>query len=116
MAQGFTLPPLNVKNLTPAGTTQATATPIKAGWSPGLLLVNGTAVGGILLPPGSKGLWFFLKNTGTTQLALLWVYPASGQSIDNLSANAFLQMGPQTSIMLIADGAGKWHTFPTVPS
>ena len=116
MAQGVTLAPFGVKTLTAGGTTQATATAIKSIWSPSLVLVKGTAVGGVVLPPASKGNWFFIKNIGTTQLALLWVYPASGNFIDQLAVNAFLQLSPQTAALVIADGSGTWHTVPTVPS
>ena len=116
MAQGQVLPPFGVKTITVTGTTQATATKIKALWSPSLILVKGTAVGGVVLPPASKGLWFYVKNVGTLQLALLWLYPASGNFINQLAVNAFLQMGPQTSVLLVADSSGTWHSVPTVPS
>ena len=116
MAQGLALAPFGVKTITVAGTTQATATPIKAIWSPSLILVKGTAVGGAVLPPASKGLWFYVKNIGTQQLALLWLYPASGNFINQLDVNAFLRLGPQTSALFVADGSGVWHSVPTVPS
>ena len=116
MAQGLVLPPFGVKALTVGGTSQTMATQIKALWSPSLILVKGTAVGGAVLPPASKGLWFYIKNIGTDQLALLWLYPASGNFINQLAVNAFLQMGPQTSALFVADGSGIWHSVPTVPS
>lgn len=116
MAQGLVLPPFSVKTITVGGTTQATATQIKAIWSPSLILVQGTAIGGAVLPPASKGLWFYVKNVGTLEMATLYLYPASGNFINQLAVNAFLSMGPQTSAMLIADQSGVWHTIPTIPS
>ncbi len=108
---------LNVETLTVAGTSQTTATAILAIWSPALILAAGDSVAGISLPRASKGRVFEVKNTGPLGgLGGLNVYPAVGDSINALAANAPLVMDARTAARFVATSATVWETLPNVPS
>ena len=108
-------PFLHVLSITPAGTAQSDATAIPNS-SPAVILAAGNSWGGIVLPTASRGKTFWVKNTGTTELSGLRVYPASGDSINALSADAYLEMEEGTSAMFVAISSTVWDTCPSLPS
>ena len=106
---------LHVLTLTPAGTTQSDATAIPNS-SPAVVLASGTSWNGLLLPTASRGKTFWIKNTGTTELSGLRVYPSTDDSINALAVNAYLEMEENTSAMFVAISSTVWYTFPLLPS
>jgi len=108
--------PFNSEVMSPAGSDQGSATLIRQRFSPGLIMAAGDAVTGLRLPAASKGKIFYIKNTGTNQLAILYVYPAVGNAVNSLAVNSPIQLGPQTSATFIAGDSTTWHTIPVVPS
>ena len=106
---------LHVLSVTPAGTAQSDATVIPNS-SPAVILAAGNSWNGLVLPTASRGKTFWIKNTGTTELSGLRVYPASGDSINALAANAYLEMEENTSAMFVAISSTVWYTFPLLPS
>lgn len=119
MAQGSVrsrgVPFLHVLSLTPAGTTQATATAIVDA-SPGIVLAAGDSWTGIRLPTASRGKTFWVKNTGTKELGRLRVYPATGDQINALAVNAYIQMEEETFAMFVAISSTVWYSLPLLPS
>ena len=108
-------PFLHVVTVTPAGTSQSTAASIPNS-SPGVILAAGNSWNGVVLPTAGRGKTFWVKNTGTTELGGLRVFPASGDSINALAADAYLEMEENTSAMFVAISSTVWYTFPALPS
>ncbi len=109
--------PLNVYALIAGGQGQSSATKVSDALCPGLVMVSGDGSGdGVALPVASKGKFLYIHNTGTNQLATLYVYPAAGNSINAQAVNTPLVMPPQTSCALVADRLNTWHTIPVLPS
>ena len=109
------IPFLHVLTPVPGGTIQTDATAIVDS-SPALVLSAGTSWGGIRLPTASRGKTFWIQNTGTHELAQLRVYPATGDSINELAADTYLEMEEGASAMFIASSSTVWYTVPRVPS
>ena len=109
------VPFLHVLTLVPTGTAQSDATAVPDS-SPALLLASGTSWNGIRLPTASRGKTFWVKNTGTTELSGLRVYPATDDSINALAVNTYLEMAMNTSAMFVAISSTVWNTFPLLPS
>jgi len=109
---------INVELLTAAGTVQADATAIPRRSSPGFVVVlNADDAVGIRLPTATKGKIFHVKNTGTGGFSgILNVYPAVGDNINALSANAPLLMATLTAATFIAKDSTTWYTIPLLPS
>jgi len=105
--------PLNVELVTPAGTTQATATAIPANASPALIVSAGDGTAGIRLPKAVKGKAYAIKNTGG---AALLVYPAEGDGINAIIADSPLSIAALKSCDIIASGSVTWYTVPLLPS
>lgn len=109
--------PLNVQALTAAGSTQSTATAIKAVASPGGIVTTGNFTAGLRLPVASEGKLFFIKNLGNAGgFGALNVYPATGHKINGLATNAPLVMNDLTSAIFVAFSSTQWYTFPLLPS
>jgi hypothetical protein len=115
MAQHNGTPVFHVELVVPAGTSQATATQIPVLSSPALVLAAGNSWAAIKLPVASKGKRFDIKNTNPVQLGNLLVFPANGDSINALGANASISLPPVTAATFIADASRTWHTVPVVP-
>ena len=108
---------LRVEVMTVTGGTQVDAAQIPLKSSPALVIAAGVGVAGIKLPPASKGMTFFVKNTGTSGfLGILKVYPATGHQINTLGANVAIQMATLTSAIFIAANSTTWYTFSFLPS
>lgn len=89
--------------LTGAGTTLATGTAINAGFNVFTTVAAGT---GGTLPSCETGdsLWVF-NNTGTNALT---VYPDSGSTINQLSANVGVLLAPYTGIIFSRVSSTGW--------
>lgn len=108
---------LSVEIVTVTGGVQSDAAAIPTKSSPALVVAAGDGVAGIRLPKASKGMIFFVKNTGTTGfLGILKVYPATGHQINTLGANIAMQMATLTSAVFIAANSTTWYTFSFLPS
>lgn len=108
---------LNVEVLAVAGGTQDTATAVPVKSSPALIVSAGDGVGGIRLPLASKGMTFFIKNTGTTGfMGILRVYPGLGDAINLLGVNNPILMATLTSAVFVAADSTTWYTLSFLPS
>ncbi len=105
---------LNVESVTAAGTTQATAADIKAGWSPALILATGNGTVGVKLPPASKGRLFYVKNLAAA--STLNIYPNTSDAINALGSDTVLTIAAATTVILVASSASQWYTVPLLPS
>jgi hypothetical protein len=98
--------------LAATGATQATATALTAGFT---LVVGGAAATGVILPSSTtlgSGAICAVYNYNATAIN---VYPATGDAVNNLAANAAVSLPATTSSIFIA-GPLRWSGFPRVPS
>lgn len=70
---------------------------------------------GIRLPAAAAGGVHIIKNSDAAN-AVLKVYPATGDAINALAANASLDMAAKTSAILVALDATTWYSIPLLPS
>lgn len=109
--------PLSVQTVTVAGTSQSDATLIHRHWSPGLILAAGDDLAGLRLPMATKGArYYYVKNTGLTQLSILKVYPPTDAQINSLGTNVVLNMAPGAAAIFVAASRSQWYTFSLLPS
>jgi predicted RecA/RadA family phage recombinase len=111
-AKAAVSPVLPTATVAAAGTVQGDATQIATG----LTLVTGADdAKGVLLPAASAGLICYVKSSVANKILKVW--PATGDAINALSANAALSLasGP-TPVILVALDATTWYSFPLVPS
>lgn len=97
-----------------AGSVQGDATEVGASTG----FVHGTGADGtkgIKLPAASAGKTIIVKNSDAAN-AILKVYPATGDAINALSANAAISMAAKTSAVFVALDATTWYTVPLLPS
>lgn len=95
-----------------AGSNQGDAAAITAGFT---LVTDANATKGVVLPAASAGLVVIIKNADAAN-AVLKVYPASGDAINALAANASYDMAAKTSMLLVAYDATTWYTVPLLAS
>jgi hypothetical protein len=67
----------------------------------------------VVLPAASAGLVVIIKNGAA---ATLKIYPASGDAINALSANASYDIVADTSTLLVAYDSTTWYSVPLVAS
>jgi len=91
-----------------AGTNQATGTAVSAGTTY-VTAADGTK--GVTLPAAVAGMKIKIINTVATQG--LVVYPATGGTINSLSANAGYVVSPGGVVELIATSATQWYAAAT---
>lgn len=104
---------VTVASVAAAGSTQGDATAITE-TGPALIEVTGAdATKGAALPAAAAGQVLFVKNAAA---AVLKLYPASGDAINGLAANASLDMAANTSAVLCAKDGTTWYTIPLLPS
>lgn len=97
-----------------AGSTQSDATAIGA--STGFAHCTGAdATKGVKLPAATAGKVVIVKNSDAAN-AVLKVYPATGDAINALSANAALSMAAKTCAVFVALDTTTWYTAPLLPS
>jgi len=95
-----------------AGSNQGNAAAVTAGFT---LVTDANATKGVVLPAASAGLVVIIKNADAAN-AVLKVYPASGDAINALAANASYDMAAKTSMLLVAYDATTWYTVPLLAS
>jgi len=93
----------NASGLSAAGTTQGTATAITNQTNE--FTTVGSGQGGIL-PSPEQGEFIFVANAGANALL---VYPASGHSINALSANTAFSLAAGKNAMFWAATSSKWY-------
>lgn len=105
----------DVLSLLALGTNQGNAALITA-TAPGNVLATGAdATKGIRLPAATIGKVYNIKNSDAAN-AVLKVYPATGETINALAADAAISMAAKTSATFMCVVAGAWLTIPLVPS
>lgn len=107
------LPPVRVPvyAVTALGSGQSDAAPLIEGLNV-VTGANGTL--GVVLPTAVPGMVVYIK--GVTA-GVLKVYPATGGTINALSANAAMSLASGAiPAVLVASSATQWYTIPLVPS
>ena len=103
---------LNSSTVAATGSAQTDA----AALSPGFNLATGAdAAKGVILPAAVAGLVVIVKNADAAN-AVLKVYPATGDAINALAANASYDITNLTSTLLVAYDATTWYSVPLVAS
>lgn len=92
------------------GSTQADATSIKEGMT---VVTAGDATKGVVLPPAEAGMRVVVKNGAA---AILKVYPASGDAVNALAANAAISLAANVTATFVAIDGTTWYTLPLLPS
>ena len=98
-----------------AGTNQATATALTAGFS---WVTAADATKGVALPTGVAGLIVIVKNDDTAN-AVLKVYSANdgnSAAINAVASGTAYSMAAKTSCMFVAYSATQWFSVPLVAS
>ena len=98
-----------------AGSTQGDAGAVTAASGAFIHGTGADGTKGIVLPAAAAGKIYFVKNADAAN-AILKVYPASGDEINALAADAALSMAAKTSATFIALDATTWYTIPLLPS
>lgn len=102
---------LAVNAVAAAGSAQGDAGSLGQGLSV-VSAADGTK--GVVLPTAVAGMTVYVKNTAA---AVLKVYPASGGTINALSANAAISLASgATPAIFVASSATQWYTIPLLPS
>lgn len=108
------LPNLTPASLAAAGSAQGDAVAI--GSTVGFAFITGAdGTKGAVLPAAVAGKVIVVKNSDAAN-AILKLYPASGDAINALAANASLNMAAKTSALLVCLDATTWYTVPLLPS
>lgn len=89
-----------------AASDQAGATPLTAAFN--RVTTVATAGDSVRLPSAVPGASLFVTNASATSMD---VFPATGQSINALSANAAFAMAGGVTAMFICSVAGTWNTI-----
>lgn len=94
------------------GSAQTDAAALSAGFN---LATGADATKGVILPAAAAGLVIIVKNDDAAN-AVLKVYPATGDAINALSANASYNMAAKTSMLIVAYDSTTWYTVPLLAS
>jgi predicted RecA/RadA family phage recombinase len=92
------------------GSTQTDAAQLGEGFT---LVTAADATKGVKLPAAAAGKRIEIKNGAA---AILKIYPATGDAINALSANAAFSIAASTSVVLVAYDATTWYSIPLLPS
>lgn len=103
---------LEVDTVAATGSAQGDAAQLASGFS---LVTGADATKGAVLPAAEAGMVAIVKNEDSAN-AVLPLYPASGDGINALAADASLDMAAKTSVLLVALDATTWYTLPLLPS
>ena len=106
---------LTVAALAAAGSAQGDAGAIVSASGAFIHATGADATKGIILPAATAGQIFIIKNSDAAN-AVLKVYPATGDAINALAANAALSMAAKTSALFVALDTTTWYTLPLLPS
>jgi hypothetical protein len=90
-----------------AGTTQGTATGLVSNINN--VTVVTAAAAGVRLPTAVAGMRILVRNSDSADT--LSIYPATGGTINALSANAAFTLAAGSTIELMATTATQWYTF-----
>ncbi len=90
-----------------AGTTQGTATALVSNINN--VTVVTTAAAGVILPTAVAGMRILVRNSDSADT--LSIYPATGGTINALSANAAFTLAAGSTTELMATTATQWYTF-----
>ena len=103
---------LFIKSATVAatGSVQGDAAAVTSGFT---LVSAADGTKGVVLPAAAAGLVCIIKNNAA---AALKIYPASGDAINALSANAAYSITNLTSTVLVAYDSTTWYSVPLVAS
>jgi hypothetical protein len=91
-----------------AGSTQADATALTVDYNVATTVASST---GVKLPTATAGRRIIIVNKGANTLS---IYPATGGTIDALSANAAIQVAANGSIELMASSVTQWYSISRV--
>jgi len=91
-----------------AGTTQGTATALTVDYN---VITTAAASSGVVLPTATAGRRIVIVNKGANTLS---IYPATGGTIDALSANAAIQIAANGSIEIMASSTTQWYSIARV--
>ena len=91
-------------SVTAAGTTQGTATALTKTYN---IVNTASANQGVALPDASAGTRVTVFNSTT---ATIKIYPYTNESINDLSANAALSLGPEKGRDFVAVSATQWQS------
>ncbi len=94
-----------------AGSNQGTAAAVSDGFT---LVSAADDTKGVILPAAVAGRTVILKNNVSGKT--LKIYPASGDAINALSANASYDITGLTATLLVAYDATTWYSLPLVAS
>lgn len=101
--------------LAATGADQAGAAPIVSASGAFIHATAADGTKGIRLPAAVAGMEYLIKNSDAAN-AVLKVYPATGDAINALAANASLDMAAKTSVLLVALDGTTWYSLPLLPS
>jgi hypothetical protein len=101
---------LPVATVAAAGTTQANAAAITAGFT---YVTGADDTKGVRLPAAVAGTVVIIKVGPGADLK---VYPATGDKINDATADAALTVVDDVCFMIIAKDATDWYTLPLLPS
>lgn len=104
------MPRIPTATVAATGSDQSGAASIAEGFT---LVSAADATKGVKLPAAVAGMQCIVKNNAA---AILKLYPASGDAINALSADAALSMAANTSALLVAYDGTTWYTTPLLPS
>jgi predicted RecA/RadA family phage recombinase len=111
--QVLLLPAVNrpaVKPVAATGSAQGDATALIEGFN---LVSAADGTKGVVLPAAAPGVQTLVKNNAN---AVLKVYPATGDAINALSANAAISLAAFTSALFTAYDETTHYTLPLLPS
>jgi hypothetical protein len=91
-----------------AGSDQAGATALTVDYNVATTVASST---GVKLPTATAGRRIIIVNKGANTLS---IYPATGGTIDALSANAAIQVAANGSIELMASSVTQWYSISRV--
>lgn len=107
VAGNLTVP---VATVAAAGTNQSTAAAITAGFT---YVTGADDAKGVRLPAAVAGTVVIIKVGPGADLK---VYPASGDKINDATADAAITVVDDVCFMIIAKDATDWYTLPLLPS
>lgn len=107
-----TMPRFPTATVAATGSVQGDAAAIGEGFT---LVTGADATKGALLPSAVAGMCCIVKNSDAAN-AVLKIWPASGDAVNALSANAAFSIAAKTSVVLIALDATTWYSTPLLPS
>lgn len=100
-------------NVAATGSTQADAAQLSAGFT---VVTGADATKGVTLPATPvAGTAVYVKNVDAAN-AVLKIWPDPAATVNAVAANGALSIAAKTSVLLIADSATQWYSFPLLPS